>query len=273
MMLPNKLCLTCVIVIILSGCAKNNSEEQKILAKVKNRPITVKMVSERIEKLPSSLQEAANEDRKKFLENMLIESILYEEAKKSRVGNRKDVKELVEAANRKIVISKYVELEVDDKIIVKEEEIENFYNSADSQFIVGEKRKMQHALVPTFEEAEIFLQKLNSGEKFYDLVKTYSVGPAKTNGGDIGYIGQGDLMPQIEEICFSLKKNEISDIIKTHLGYHIIKVIDILPAHKKPLNEVKNQVVQYIKAMKKQQIMLEFIKKLSKKYEVKIYEE
>ena len=93
--------------------------------------------------------------------------------------------------------------------------------------IQGYKIHAMHILLETQAEAQTVLDKVKAGEDFKKLASEFSKDPgAKTNQGDLGYFGKGDLIKEFEDIAFNLNVNETSGIIKTSLGFHIIKRIE-----------------------------------------------
>ena len=75
------------------------------------------------------------------------------------------------------------------------------------------------------------------GADFATMAKTHSEGPSKTNGGDLGYFGSAQMAPAFETAAFSLNPGEVSKIVSTQYGYHLIKVYDRKPAGKQSLEE------------------------------------
>ena len=88
------------------------------------------------------------------------------------------------------------------------------------------KVKARHILVKTESEGKKILEELKKGANFAKLAQEKSECPSKKKGGDLGWFGRGKMVPEFEKAAFSLKKGEISNIVKTQLGYHIIKVDD-----------------------------------------------
>jgi peptidyl-prolyl cis-trans isomerase D len=92
-------------------------------------------------------------------------------------------------------------------------------------------------------KAQDILNQAKKGANFEDLAKKYSEDPGtKDKGGDLGWIVQGQTVPEFEKAAFSLPKGSISDLIKTQYGFHIIKIIDKEAAHTKPFEEVKDSI-------------------------------
>jgi peptidyl-prolyl cis-trans isomerase D len=93
------------------------------------------------------------------------------------------------------------------------------------------------------QKAEDVLKQAKKGAKFDDLAKKYSEDPGtKDKGGDLGWITQGQTVPEFEKTAFGLEKGKISELVKTQYGFHIIKVLDKENAHTKPFEEVKDSI-------------------------------
>jgi parvulin-like peptidyl-prolyl isomerase len=83
-----------------------------------------------------------------------------------------------------------------------------------------------HILVKTEQEAKAILERLNKGEKFANMAQSVSLCPSEKKGGDLGKFGRGKMVKEFETAAFALKKGEISSIVKTKFGYHIIKRLE-----------------------------------------------
>jgi len=83
-----------------------------------------------------------------------------------------------------------------------------------------------HILVKTETEAKAVLERLNRGEKFANIAKEVSLCPSKKNGGDLGTFGRGKMVKEFEAASFALSKGQISGIVKTKFGYHIVKRLE-----------------------------------------------
>ena len=92
-------------------------------------------------------------------------------------------------------------------------------------------------------KAEDVLKQAKGGAKFEDLAKKYTEDPgSKDKNGDLGWLVQGQTVAEFEKVAFSLPKGQISDLVRTQYGFHIIKVIDKETAHTKPFEEVKDSI-------------------------------
>jgi len=141
-------------------------------------------------------------------------------------------------------------------ISVTEKEIESFYEYNNEAYSQPKQVKARHILFMLGEDAlkeaedkvkkvaKEVLAKARQGEDFANLAKEHSEGPTKSKGGDLGYFKRGQMAPPFEEAAFKLKKDEISDLVRTQFGYHIIKVEDIKEASTKSLEEVRDEIVE-----------------------------
>src|SRR5579862_9723439 len=137
---------------------------------------------------------------------------------------------------------------------VSDDELKVAYQNDIQQYQVPNRVHVDHILLMTVgktpaeveeikAKAEDVLKQAKKGGKFEDLAKKYSEDPGtKDKGGDLDWITQGQTVPEFEKVAFSLPKGEISDLVKTQYGFHIIKVLDKETAHTKTFDEVKDQI-------------------------------
>ena len=91
---------------------------------------------------------------------------------------------------------------------------------------MGNKIHCAHILVEKLSFAQELKTKISKGESFANLAKQYSIDGSKRRGGDLGFFGRGMMVPEFEKAAFALEKGQVSDIVKTQFGYHIIKRLD-----------------------------------------------
>jgi parvulin-like peptidyl-prolyl isomerase len=103
------------------------------------------------------------------------------------------------------------------------------------------------------------------GESFDAISAQYSQGPAAAQGGDIGYVEKGVILPEVEKAAFALPPGKLSDVIETELGYHLILVVDQRGAGLKPLSIVRNEIKAKIEEEKLAKKFEEWIEELRKK--------
>jgi peptidyl-prolyl cis-trans isomerase D len=155
---------------------------------------------------------------------------------------------------------------------VSRADLQAYYDQHRDQYRVPEQAKVSHILIKTplpgpdgkvddkgvadaQKRAEDLLKQLKAGAKFEDLATKYSEDPGSAKqGGSLGWIGRGRTVPEFEKAAFSLPKGQVSDLVKSSYGFHIIRVDDRQDAHLKTLDEVKDQIEPILKQQKAQEV-------------------
>ena len=254
------------------GCAKEPSPDDKVLVKVSNSVITLKDFKARIAKLPSYYRDIVEKDRKRYLEEMIAEKLFYEEALRRGLNNDKEVAEIVMEAKKKIIIAKLIKNDVEDKVKVDEDEIAHFYAANKDKLKTPEMWRASQILVPTEQEAKDALQELNSGASFEEIARARSKDATASRGGDIGYFRAGQLVPDFEKAALNLNVGQMSDVVHTKFGYHIIKLTDKKTPDMQTYEKAKPLIENELRKKKKAEIFYELIMALKKKYGVNIDE-
>jgi peptidyl-prolyl cis-trans isomerase D len=138
------------------------------------------------------------------------------------------------------------------KTTISPQDVENYYNSNVQQFQTPEQVRASHILLKTDgkneadvrKQAEDILKQAKApGADFAALAKKYSEDDgSKENGGDLDYFPKGRMVPEFEQAAFSMQPGQISDLVKSQFGFHIIKVVDHKPASTRSLDEVRAQI-------------------------------
>jgi peptidyl-prolyl cis-trans isomerase D len=141
-----------------------------------------------------------------------------------------------------------------------EQQIQAYYDQNIERYSKPEQRKARHILfkVAADDTAEVREKKMQqakkvfqmalAGDVFAELAKGYSEGPSADKGGDLGFFTRGRMIKPFEDAVFAMTKGEISDIVETSFGYHIIKLEDIIPASINPLQEVQEEIKATLKS-------------------------
>ncbi|HEY8996642.1 MAG TPA: peptidylprolyl isomerase [Edaphobacter sp.] len=139
---------------------------------------------------------------------------------------------------------------------ISDADVEAYYNQHKSQYEVKEQVKVRHILIAVPQgadaktdqaakaKADDLLKQIKNGGNFADLASKNSDDPgSKTQGGELGWLDRGRTVPEFDKTAFSLPAGQISDVIKTQFGYHILQVEEKKTAHLRPLAEVKAEIV------------------------------
>lgn len=169
-------------------------------------------------------------------------------------------------------IKRFVDQEVKMNISISVEEMRDYYEANKSEFFHEAQYRIKHILIkdsPGKEadaKAQEVLAKIKGGEDFSIVAKEYSEDPNAPSGGDLGFLERDKFIPEIRKVVEQLKVGEVSDIIKTRLGYQIIKLEAIKEAETKDFDEVKQEIRQKLfqkKFVEKYQEWLAELKKNS----------
>lgn len=254
------------------------------------------------EELMAKLAEA----RQKIVEQLIDDRLVYSEAKRLNVqvkeeeiderikeasrhfGSKEDFqralsiqqvteKDLRDRYREQIASRRLVDQKVGSKIVITPTEAVEYYNKHSADFSEPEELKILNIMITPGEDPKKsavlikeIQKRLNEGCDFGGLAKIYSEGPGAEEGGSMGYVKRGDLMPQIEGEIFKLKDGEVSGIIQTSVGYHIFKVLERKPAKTRSLNEARDDVEGAIFRQKVNEKIKEWIATLRKNAYIEI---
>ncbi len=155
-----------------------------------------------------------------------------------------------------------------------DQEIRSFYDNNGDRFQQPERVRASHILLTVNkddsdatrtqkkQQAQRILGELKSGADFAEAARKYSGCPSKEQGGDLGYFERGRMVPEFEKVAFTLKTGQLSGVVETQFGYHIIKVTDHGKPSTVPLDEAKENIARYLTDQKKQQAIMTYFDSL-----------
>lgn len=193
-----------------------------------------------------------------------------------------DEKDLREYTRRDLLISKFVESNIVPKIKVTEEDARKFYDQNQDKFTRSESVKASHILIgvdskasaddkkKAREKAEKLRKDLAGGADFATLAKDNSTCPSSQQGGDLGFFGKGQMVPPFEQAAFAMKPGDISDVVETQFGYHIIKLIEKKGAESVSFKDAQPRIEEYLKGQKINTAVMEYVAEAKKNAKVEI---
>ncbi len=119
--------------------------------------------------------------------------------------------------------------------------------------------------------ADEIVAKLEAGAKFGDLAKEFSQGKESKQGGDWGWVSRDSLRKEINEVAFTLKAGEHSQVIETEQGYYLLQVDDVKPAHDRPLAEVRDEIEKTLLADQRIKMQDDWVKELRRKAYIRLF--
>ena len=265
------------LICLFLGCQKGTGEKE--LVRVNDVSISLEEFREITERqsLEGKLRLLKEKDRRDFLENYLItREVLYQEASKKGYDKNRQIMGKIEDIKRAMVIEAFLEDTLNKRGDVSDKEIQRYYKEHKDLFTEPEEIKIRQIIVESEPILQEVLMKLSRGESFEKLASTYNVGKYREDGGNFGSIKRGQLSPvlaQFEEAAFSLRnKGEISEVVKTPFGYHIIRLDDKRGTALKPLGLVKERIRLVLQSEKKQAARAAYVKEAKAKVKISINE-
>lgn len=161
----------------------------------------------------------------------------------------------------------FVELslnEISKNIKVSDDELFNFYEDEQERFITEEERQAQHILLKDEATAQTVIALLNSGGDFAKLAEQYSQDTgSKADAGDLGFFTRGVMVSEFEKKVFAMKLGEVSDLVKSEFGYHIIKLNNIKAKTLKPFDTVKSELLDLYTQTQAQKVFYNLTEQLA----------
>ncbi|WP_345992083.1 peptidyl-prolyl cis-trans isomerase [Sulfurimonas sp. HSL-1716] len=229
----------------------------------------------RFKSLPQDKQQQLGQ---RILQEMVMQEVVYNDAKKQGIDKSKEFKEelakITEQIKKRLAVQLW-QKKVADKISVTDKEIKDYYTKNKSEFQEKERVHAYHILVKTEDEAKKligemkFLKGSDLEKKFFELAKANSTGPSASKGGDLGTFTQGQMVPAFDKAVFGMDVGTITPTpVKSEFGYHIIYLKDKKPARTLSLNEVKNFIEQRLKMDKFKTVVQAKMQELEKSAQI-----
>lgn len=195
--------------------------------------------------------------------------------------------QMKERANEEQLCKRVLERELRDKISITDDTVKKFFDDHPKDFDIPERVRASHILISTLDpvtqqpvssekkkEKEQLAKDIRAralkGEDFAKLVKEYSQDPgSKDTGGEYTF-GRGRMVPEFEQAAFTLQTNHISDLVETRFGYHIIKLLEKLPATKMQFAEASPKIKDFLTEQEFEKQVPDYFKKLETENDVKI---
>ena len=279
----------------------NKAPSNDIAAMVNGGSITVQDINEQYGRVPEEYKQFITKEM--LLNQSINELLLLQEAEKQGISitkeelskviddaiaqsglSKDDFDKTLEEQNltmefvedyykNQIVINNLLNKTVLSKIIISSSEIEEYYNNNKNEFITPEQVRVRHILVNSSEEAESILKELKDGADFIELAKEKSTCPSASEGGDLGYFANGQMVKEFEDAAFALEVGELSPVVETQFGYHIIKLLDKKPETAIKLEDAMQDIEEKLKQEKQNAAFADYLDMLREKADIKIFKE
>lgn len=243
--------------------------EDVVIAKVENEVITEKEIDKLLDNLDPQMSAMYRtpEGRAALVEEIINARLFAIKGTEEGLDKSPEFLDEVERFKKhalmKVTVDKMME-----NVAATDEDAKKFYDENPSQFTQPEQIRASHILVSDDVEMEKVLNELKEGVAFEEVAKKYSTCPSKENGGDLGFFGKGQMVPEFEAAAFALEVGKISEPVKTQFGVHVIR-LDVKNAESKiPIEDVMDQLKSYLQNQKRSEAYQEMLQQLKEKYKI-----
>lgn len=276
----------CVFLAIHSGMNARAGEDN-VVARIGNQEVTMadfrRWVGYSNQDTQKSL--AAEPKRREMLLRQIVTSkVIADEARKNGFDGRDDVQENMELLVENFLTLEYLNKVIAGKVTVDEKELQDYYEKHKAGFTTPESVRASHILIKAPKTAseevqaearariEDILERVKVGEDFAKLAGEYSEDPgSRKKGGDLGFFGRGTMVPEFEKAAFALEPGQVSDIVRTNYGFHIIRFEEKKEPSVQPFAAVRDKLLQALTVEKKKKAVDAYVAGLVEKAKVEFY--
>ncbi len=254
--------------LMLYGCGGGQEEaevEVDGIVAVENEVLTEKDLENLI---PESGGIGGTDAEKRLhIERWINTELLYQEALKRGLSNDPRIQSRLVNLEKEFLADHLVFLELRERTRVSGEEVADYFAEHENEYV--NEYRVSHILVNSLEEARE-VKELLAKNSFAWVANRYSVDPDAKRGGDLGYLTKGNMIPAFEKVIFDMKPGEVSDIVKSDFGYHVIKLIGSRQAFVKvDIDEVREHIENKLMIEKRERAYREFMESLRESADVR----
>jgi peptidyl-prolyl cis-trans isomerase C len=242
------------LALVISGAAV--AQDAKVVAKVNGATITEEDVKVALEELGSTLPQQMDEkQRRDYAIDYLVDLKIVAAADKEKVADTADFRRRMEQTRERLLMETLLTREGERG--ATDEAMRKFYDDTVKTLKPTVEVKARHILVEKEEEAKAAVERIRKGEDFARLASELSKDPGSgKEGGDLGWFEKERMVPEFGEAAFKLEKGQISEIVKTQFGFHIIKLDDRREKAPPAFDSVKEQLRRYMVQKSQQDFVL-----------------
>ncbi len=269
-----KLIIYLFLALLVVSCAKK--DDGKVLATIDDQKITLQEFNKELDKIPMNMKMlvASESGKKNYLDRLIAKKLLLREVSKEKIENDKEFQERFNDIKEQLLIEALLKKKITAQTQMSEDDLKKYYEEHKEDFKKDREINTRHILLKTEEEAKQVQAKLQKGEDFTELAKKYSIDPnVRQTGGEIGFQPKGSLIPEFENAAHKLTKvGQVSGIVKTQFGYHIIRLEGVKPPSYVSLEEVKDFIKQKNAQEKQKEVLEKYLEELKKNSKITINE-
>lgn len=274
-----KLVLGCLVLVLIVVTGVGFLKPKGAVAQVGKTYITSTDIQNRLElEAPGNLEAQSNtQNRQLVLDQLINEAVLLQTAKMEGYDRTETYKSQLKLAEKQLLINQLTSDKITPKSHVSPAEVQTFFEQNKDRFGPFESRRLSHIQLKTHAEATSVLASLKKGNDFSTLAKQKSTHPSSQKGGDIGSYQKHDLSGDFESIgaaAFGIKRKGLySGVVKSPLGYHIVKVTDIVKRPALSLTDVQQDIYNALVTEKRRQATTVLLKEMKEQISIKKLEQ
>ncbi|MBW1981790.1 MAG: peptidylprolyl isomerase [Deltaproteobacteria bacterium] len=261
-----------------SGKAPSNTEMAKLRQNVLDQLIARELLYQEARKKGIKPDQKTVDEQYTALEGRFPSENDFKAALTAMGLNETKLKSQLE---RNLAIKELVDTRIVKDVAVTDAETKAYYDSHPDLFRRPAQVRASHILVKlpanaddaqkaaALKKIKAVQEKVKKGGDFSALAKEYSEGPSAEKGGDLGYFGRGQMVVPFEKAAFALQPGQVSDVVQTRFGYHLIKVTDKKPESQIAYADIKERLGNYLKQQKVQQEVKIYVDDLKKEADIK----
>lgn len=213
------------------------------------------------------------EERMELLKGLIRRQLILKSKDVEKIRKDPAIIQQVKMYEDQLVMGRFINEKVGKPTAISEDEMKAYYQSHLIQFASPPKVKSSHILLRSRSEAEAVFSKIMKGANFSQLAKEYSIDlPMALEGGSMGVIEKGRGLPEIEKVLFLMKEGEISEIVETRYGFHILTVNEIITEKYKPFDEVSEDIRKILFKEKEAKAFNQMVSEIEKTATITIFE-
>jgi len=251
--------------------------KERVRQRVLDRMIAMRLIDEKSKAAQITITE--EDVRAQVNERVAQQGMSVEEFKKMLQSRGMNYDEWEQQIRWGVKLGKLVEAEFGDQLNITENDANSFYTANIKRFETPEQVRASHILIkpdttdPNVDPNEakakalakaqdLLKQVKEEGADFAALAKATGGYPSAPKGGDLGFFDKGRMVPAFDKVAFTLKVNEVSDVVQTQFGYHIIKVTDKKEASVKTFEQAKDEIIKTLKRRKQGELSQKYVASL-----------
>jgi peptidyl-prolyl cis-trans isomerase C len=250
-------------------------ERRDLDAEVDQTPVLVRVDGTSLTKrefdlyLPEDYQDVlTSSELQDYMNRWIATEVLYREALRTGTRFSPEMEARLEQYRKDLIADQLVQSIIHDQATVSEEEVRAYYDAHEREYTT--EYRVSHILVNTMEDAEAVKERIGKNSFVY-LARRYSIDKHSGAGGDLGYLSKGNMISEFENVVFGMKKGDVSDIIETEFGYHILTITDVRESRfKLGYEDARAEIANDLLLEKRRAVYDSLITSLKQKAEIEI---